>query len=154
MLFFIALRNLAARLSGRVVVAAGVALTMLGTLPFALAGSDDLTVLLLVGQLLQGVGFAATTFPVLELALASLTHAEAPAASAAFSVVQRVGAPFGVAVIAVVLQNLLRGDGDGLQAFTTTFWWVVGFALVPLVLALLLPGRPTDVVRRRLSNRR
>ncbi|WP_165978142.1 DHA2 family efflux MFS transporter permease subunit [Actinomadura darangshiensis] len=146
MTFFLLARRLAARLDGRVVVAAGVLLTMAGIAPFALAGAHGGTVLLLCGQFLQGLGFGATTFPLMLLALASLSHDEAPRGSAAFNVVQRVGAPFGVAVIAVVLQTLLDGTAapaDGLAAFSATFWWTFGLSALPLLLALLVPKAET-----------
>jgi EmrB/QacA subfamily drug resistance transporter len=142
MFFVIALRPLTTRVDGRFVIAAGIALTMLGTVPFALAGADGSTFLLLAGQFAQGVGFAATTFPVLALALANLSHDEAPHGSAAFTIVQRIGAPFGVAVVAVILQNILAsGTGDGTEAFNQTFWWVFGLSAIPLVLAFFLPGK-------------
>jgi EmrB/QacA subfamily drug resistance transporter len=139
--FIIALRNLAARSDGRIVVVGGVASTMIGILPFALADASGGTGLLLLGQFAQGLGFAASTFPVLTLALAGLSHDETPRGSAAFSVVQRVGAPFGVAVIAVILQNLLTGSTSPAAAFSETFWWTFGFGALPLALAFLLPGR-------------
>jgi MFS family permease len=142
--FVIAIRPLTARVDGRFVIAAGIALTMLGTVPFALVGAQGGTFLLLAGQFAQGLGFAATTFPVLALALANLSHDEAPHGSAAFTIVQRIGAPFGVAVVAVILQNLLAsGAGGGTAAFNATFWWVFGLSAIPLVLAFFLPGKNT-----------
>lgn len=144
MAFFVVLRGLVARLDPRLVVAGGVALSMLGTLPFALAGLHGGTAWLLAGQILQGIGFGATTFPVMTLALAGLSHSEAPRGSAAFSVVQRVGAPFGVAVIAVILQNLLDGastPSTELAAYSHTFWWAIGLSAIPLLFAAFLPGQ-------------
>jgi len=140
MVFVVAIRPLTARIDGRFVIAGGVALTMLGTVPFALVGPHGGASMLLAGQLAQGLGFAATTFPVLTLALANLSHSEAPHGSAAFTVVQRVGAPFGVAVVAVILQNLLAdGTLDDAAAFNGTFWWIFGLSAIPLVLAFFLP---------------
>ena len=81
---------------------------------------------------------------VMELALAGLSHEQAPHGSAAFSVVQRVGAPFGVAVIAVILQNLLTratSSEDALHAFNQTFWWAFGLGAIPLALAFLMPKK-------------
>jgi EmrB/QacA subfamily drug resistance transporter len=140
MLFFIVLRGLVARLDGRIVVAGGVVLTMIGILPFALAGTDGGAILLLGGQILQGIGFGAVTFPVMTLALSGLSHDEAPRGSAAFSVVQRVGAPFGVAVIAVILQQLFVGTATTAAAYAGAFWWTLGLSALPLVLALFLPS--------------
>jgi hypothetical protein len=119
-----------------------VLLTMTGILPFALADTPGGTAFLLAGQVLQGIGFGATTFPVLTLALAGLSHEEAPRGSAAFSVVQRVGAPFGVAVIAVILQSRLNdaGAATAAAAFSGAFWWALGLGAVPLLLAFFLPS--------------
>ena len=143
--FVVAVRNVAARFDSRFVIAAGVALTMIGTVPFALADARGGTAVLLTAQFAQGLGFAATTFPVMTLALSGLSHAETPRGSAAFSVVQRVGAPFGVAVVAVILQNLLDGattTTDQLAAFSGTFWWIFGLSTVPLALAFFVPSEP------------
>ena len=141
--FVVAVRNVAARIDSRFVIATGVALTMIGTVPFALADTHGDTAVLLAAQFAQGLGFAATTFPVMTLALSGLSHAETPRGSSAFSVVQRVGAPFGVAVVAVILQNLLDGattTTDQLAAFQGTFWWIFGLSTVPLVLAFFVPS--------------
>ncbi|MEV6510592.1 MDR family MFS transporter [Streptomyces sp. NPDC051642] len=143
MFFVVAVRPFAARFDSRFVIAAGVVLTMLGTVPFAVADIHGGTSLLLAAQFAQGIGFAATTFPVMTLALANLSHEETPRGSAAFSVVQRVGAPFGVAVIAVILQNRLDGAttaADGLSAFSGTFWWIFGLSAIPLLLAFFVPS--------------
>ncbi|WP_239158542.1 MDR family MFS transporter [Winogradskya humida] len=142
--FFVLARKLVAHVDGRLVVATGVLLTMAGVLPFALAGLHGGTALLLAGQFVQGIGFGAIMQPVMTLAFASLTHDEAPRASAAFSVVQRVGSPFGVAVIAVILQTMLSSaitPADGLAAFTGAFWWIFGLSAVPLLFVFLLPAR-------------
>ncbi|MET0423729.1 MAG: DHA2 family efflux MFS transporter permease subunit [Actinoplanes sp.] len=140
--FFVGARKLVAHVDGRLVVAAGVLLMMAGVLPFALAAPHGGTPLLLAGQFLQGIGFGAIMQPVMALALAGLAHDEAPRGSAAFSVVQRVGSPFGVAVIAVILQNRLTGT-DQLTAFNGAFWWVFGFSALPLLFVFFL--RPSKV---------
>jgi MFS family permease len=117
---------------------------MIGILPFTLAGATGGDVLLLAGQFLQGFGMGAVSLPVMTLAFASLSHAETPRGSAAFSVVQRVGAPFGVTVIAVILQHFLTGAttaNAALGAFSATFWWVFALSVIPLLLAFFLPGR-------------
>ncbi|MFB2598483.1 MDR family MFS transporter [Herbiconiux sp. P17] len=147
MAFILVNRRLAGRVDTRFVIAGGVVLTMLGTLPFALAGASGGDVLLLAGQFLQGFGMAAVSLPVMTLAFASLSHAETPRGSAAFNVVKQVGAPFGVTVIAVVLQHYSAGAtsaATALGAFNATFWWVLVLSAVPLVLAFLLPGAPAS----------
>jgi EmrB/QacA subfamily drug resistance transporter len=143
MLYIVLSRRLTARFDGRVVVASGVVLTMLGVVPFALADATGGSVLLLAAQLVQGIGMGAASLPLMTMAFASLSPAETPRGSAAFSIVQRVGAPFGVTVIAVVLQHYLTGattTAGALAAFNTTFWWVLALSAVPLVLAFFVPS--------------
>lgn len=145
MTFVLINRFLAGRVDTRFVIAGGVVLAMVGTLPFALAGASGGDVLLLAGQFLQGLGMAAISLPIMTLAFASLSHAETPRGSAAFNLVKQVGAPFGVTVIAVVLQSHLAGvttAAQALGAFNATFWWVLGLSAVPLLLAFLLPATP------------
>ncbi len=137
-LFLLLSRRIGTRVNGRFLVIGGTLLTMIGMVPFALAGASGDTVLLLGALLLIGIGFGATSLPLMTLAFTSLSHAEAPRGSAAFSVVQRVGAPFGVAVIAVILQTTLKHTAP-LAAFQHTFWWVFGFSAIPLLLALFIP---------------
>jgi hypothetical protein len=148
MLYFGLMRRLTANLAGRIVVGGGTVLMMIGVLPFARAGADGDTVVLLAGQLLIGVGFGASSFPVLSLALAGLSHDEAPRGGAAFSIVQRVGSPFGVAVVSVILQTMLNDAitrHERLTAFTGTFWWVFALGAIPLVVVPFLPGRAREV---------
>jgi len=148
MAFVLANRHIAGRLDTRFVIAGGVLITMLGTLPFVLAGTAGAGTLLLAGQFFQGFGMAAVSLPVMTLAFASLSHAEMPRGSAAFNVVKQVGAPFGVTVIAVVLQNNLVGAGSAagvLEGFTATFWWVFALSAIPLLLAFLIPAAPKPV---------
>jgi EmrB/QacA subfamily drug resistance transporter len=137
--------RLSKRIGTRFIVVGGILLTMLGLVPFTFAGSSGSDVLLLVAQFVQGFGLGATMLPIMTVAFASLAKAEVPRASAAFSVVQRVGAPFGVTVIAVLLQSYLSnaaaGSAQVVGAFGATFWWIFAFAAVPLVLALFLPGK-------------
>ncbi|CAN5358767.1 MDR family MFS transporter [soil metagenome] len=151
MCFILINRRLGGRIDTRLVIVGGVLLTMIGILPFLFAGTSGADVLLLLGQFLQGFGMGAVSLPVMTLAFASLSHAETPRGSAAFNVVQRVGAPFGVTVIAVVLQGYLAGAGTAGQiasAFAATFWWVFALSAVPLLLAFFLPApqRKPDAV--------
>jgi len=142
MAFVLVSRRISGRIDTRFVIVAGVLLTMIGTLPFAFAGISGSDVLLLAGQFLQGFGMAAVSLPVMTLAFASLTRDETPRGSAAFNVVKQVGAPFGVTVIAVVLQTYL-GDATSataaLSAFHATYWWIIALSSVPLLLAFFLP---------------
>ncbi|MGV8881950.1 MAG: MDR family MFS transporter [Rhodoglobus sp.] len=144
MCFILLNRVLATRVDTRIVIAGGVVLTMIGVLPFALAGATGGDILLLAGQFVQGFGLGAISIPIMTLAFTSLSDDETPRGSAAFNVVKQVGAPFGVTVIAVVLQGYASADSGSQQiltAFNATFWWVFGLSAIPLLLAFFLPGR-------------
>ncbi|MEP6480398.1 MAG: DHA2 family efflux MFS transporter permease subunit [Rhodoglobus sp.] len=143
MCFILLNRVLVTRVDTRIVIAGGVVLTMIGVLPFALAGATGGDILLLAGQFVQGFGLGAISIPIMTLAFTSLSHDETPRGSAAFNVVKQVGAPFGVTVIAVVLQGYASansGAGQILAAFNATFWWVFGLSAIPLLLAFFLPA--------------
>ncbi len=145
-LFLILMRPISKRLSQRTLVIGGTILGMVSMVPFALATASGSDVLLLAAQFVRGFGFGASLIPLTTVAFASLDRAEVPRASAAFSVVQRVGAPFGVTVVAVILQDYLAhasATAAGLAgAFNTTFWWVLAFSIVPLVFAFFVPKAP------------
>ncbi len=63
---------------------------------------------------------------------------------------QQVGGAFGAAVLVVILAgqgaaHAAAGPAGVTLAFGRTFWWCVGFTVLALAPALLLPGRPTPV---------
>jgi predicted cobalt transporter CbtA len=60
-------------------------------------------------------------------------------------IAQQVGASFGVAIVAVVLQSLLIRGAVG--AFHTAFWWAFGITVVAFIPALALPrARPAETL--------
>jgi EmrB/QacA subfamily drug resistance transporter len=146
---FILLQRRITTIDVRVVVAGGIVLSVIGLLPFTMIGADGSEPLLLIGQFIRGFGVGASSLPIMTIAFAGLSRSEIPRASSAFSIVQRVGSPFGVTVVAVILQALLSatvgaagsgGHADVVGAFGATFWWVILFSAVPLVLAFFLPS--------------
>ena len=67
-----------------------------------------------------------------------------PRATSAVRIFQQVGASFGTAVLAVILQHqaashAAAGAAGLATAFGHTFWWTVGFTALAFVPALLLP---------------
>jgi hypothetical protein len=58
-------------------------------------------------------------------------------------IAQQVGASFGVAIVAVVLQSLLAHGA--VSALHTAFWWAFGITVIAFVPALALPAaRPAE----------
>jgi EmrB/QacA subfamily drug resistance transporter len=149
--FVLANKRLSAVMPTRFIVMAGGAVTMLGILPFTMAATSGNDVLMLVGQFLVGVGGGSILLTIMTLAFADLDRSEIPRAGAAFSVVQRVGAPFGVTVVAMLLESALAHAAPTASAaagaFGQTFWWVFAFGTVPVVLAVFLPGRGAEAGR-------
>jgi hypothetical protein len=97
-------------------------------------------------------------------AFQDLEHAEIPGATSAINVVQRVAAPLGTALLAVVLQRAIAANMSGFhggiseaaalarhdpqhaapaiaEAFGTTFWFAFALTAIALVPALLLPSK-------------
>jgi EmrB/QacA subfamily drug resistance transporter len=140
--FILLQQRLLKHFSARTLIIAGLVVTTLASIPFLFAAPTGGDVLLLAAQYLRGFGSGMSLIPMSVIAFGSMARSEVPRGSAAFSVVQRVGAPFGVTVIAVLLESIgahATTASAVASAFDSTFGWVLVFSAVPLVLALLLP---------------
>jgi EmrB/QacA subfamily drug resistance transporter len=138
------------RIGSRPVSLAGVVLAAVGTVPFALAGSHTSEILLGAALFVRGAGLGAATIALMAGAFYGLPKASVPDASSATRILQQVGGAFGAAVLVVILaRQAVAHAAAGLPglvtAFGNTFWWTVGFAVLAIVPALLLPGRPQPV---------
>ncbi|HEY1276442.1 MAG TPA: MDR family MFS transporter [Thermoleophilaceae bacterium] len=127
------------RVGPRPLVFAGMVLAVLGTLPFAQVGPDTSELLLGTALVVRGAGLGAVLVPAMTAAYHDLPPEAVPRATSAVRVLQQVGASFGTAVLAVILQHQAAA-GDLAAAFGNTFWWAVGFTAVAFVPALMLPG--------------
>ncbi|RJL23879.1 hypothetical protein [Bailinhaonella thermotolerans] len=82
-------------------------------------------------------------------AIGDVAPAALPRASAANRVIMQLGASIGSAVILIVLQDRLNRLPDPLKpdpagladAYATTFWWILAFAVTAIFIALAMPGR-------------
>lgn len=145
------------RVGARPVVLAGVAVTALGALAYTRLGAHTDELLLAGSLLVWGLGVAATTVPVTAGAYVGLPPSAIPRASSALTTVQTVGASFGAALLATLLQYQLaahrsatgppapfeatgfEATGFEAAAFATTFWWIVAATALAAVPALFLP---------------
>jgi EmrB/QacA subfamily drug resistance transporter len=132
------------RIGPRLVVVTGLALTALGTLVFTQAGPATSQWLLAGSLFVRGAGLAAVTIAVMAGAFQNIPRAEVPDASSTTRIVQQVGGSFGASVLAVILAQQLLSHTAGTaaargHAFNTAFWWAIGFGLLALIPALLLP---------------
>jgi EmrB/QacA subfamily drug resistance transporter len=143
-------RTIAGRLTDRVgprpVVVAGLALTVVGTLAFALAGPAPSDWLLSASLVVRGAGLGAVTIAVMAGAFQGVPNQEVPDASTMMRIVQQVGGSFGAAVLAVILAGQLASHAAlttavRVAAFHTSFWWAIGFTVLALAPAVVLPTR-------------
>jgi EmrB/QacA subfamily drug resistance transporter len=137
------------RIGARPLVLAGMALATLGTIPYALVGPGTSELALGAALVVRGMGLGAVFVPTVAASYASLRTEEIPRATSAAQIIQQIGASFGTATLAVILQHQLSSHGpDGASglatAFGHTFWWAVGFTALALLPALFLPSAPGD----------
>jgi predicted MFS family arabinose efflux permease len=140
--------DLTDRVGARRLVLPGIALTGLATAPFALAGDQTSQLVLAAALVVRGASLGAVTFPVMAVAYQGLRQDQIPHASSATRIMQQVGGAFGAAILAVILQQQVAGQtaagGELAVAFDHAFWWTVGFTLLALFPALLLPQYASD----------
>ena len=139
------------RVSPRPIVLVGMALATVGTIPYAQVGPETSELALGASLVIRGAGLGAVFVPALTVAYRGLRREAIPRATSTVRIFQQIGASFGTAVLAVILQNqtavhAAAGSAGLATAFAHTFWWTVGFTALALVPALLLPhGRPASV---------
>jgi EmrB/QacA subfamily drug resistance transporter len=134
--------RLADRIAPRPIVLVGMVLATLGTLPYALVGPGTSELALGFALVLRGAGLGAVLVPAMTAGYRDLAPAAIPRATSAARSIQQVGASFGTAVLAVILQHAAAGHALP-TAFGHAFWWALGFTALALVPALLLPGQAT-----------
>jgi EmrB/QacA subfamily drug resistance transporter len=136
--------NLTDRIGPRPVVITGLLLTALGTLAFTQAGPATSPWLLAGSLFIRGAGLAPVTIAVMAGAFQGVPPEDVPDASSTTRIVQQVGGSFGAAALAVILTHQLGHVPATAvatsQAFTTAFWWAIGFGVLALIPAVLLPG--------------
>ncbi len=131
------------RFGARAVTIAAFLLAAVATVPFALAGPGTSLWWLGAVLLVRGLGIGAVLIPPMSIAYQDVQPAGIPHATMSTRIVQQVGASFGTAIVAVVLQSRLGHDAAG--AFQGAFWWAVGIAVAAVVPAVALPaGKPTS----------
>jgi EmrB/QacA subfamily drug resistance transporter len=139
------------RIGPRLVVVAGLLLTIAGTIAFTQAGPATSEWLLAASLLVRGAGLAGVTIAVMAGAFQGVPKEQVPDASSTTRIVLQVGGSFGAAVLAVILAHQL-GHGAATAAgyapaFNTAFWWSIGFSVLALVPAFLLPGAAAEKTR-------
>jgi EmrB/QacA subfamily drug resistance transporter len=130
--------RLVARLGARLVTVAAFLVTAAATVPFAFAGPHAGLWLLSAVLLIRGFGIGIVLVPPMSVAYRDIPPAGIPHATMNTRIAQQVGASFGIAIVAVVLQSLLARGAAG--AFHGAFWWAAGISVAALIPALALPA--------------
>ncbi|MDL4816505.1 MDR family MFS transporter [Actinomadura opuntiae] len=132
-----AVGGLVDRFGARAVTVAGFLLAAVATVPFALAGPGTSLWWLGAVLLVRGLGVGTVLIPPMSVAYQDVRPAGIPHATMNTRIAQQVGASFGTAIVAVVLQSLLVHGAIG--AFQGAFWWAIGIAVAAVIPAIALP---------------
>jgi MFS family permease len=131
------------RVSARPIILAGLALTAAATFAYTQIGAHTSVALLSAAALISGAGIGTALVPAMTGAYTGLSPQAIPRATSSIRIFQQLGGSFGIAILAVVLQQQAAGraTATGLaQAFGHTFWWALAFIALALLPTLLLPG--------------
>jgi EmrB/QacA subfamily drug resistance transporter len=132
------------RFGCRAVVASGVLLTVLGTLPFVWMTQRGLTTAgVEVGLLLRGAGQGAIGIPTVSAAYASVPKEKLSFATTAVNIVQRLGGPMATIVVALAVTTAAAHAVGG-SAFLIPFLALMSIQLLALGCAVRLPARIGD----------
>lgn len=124
----------------RTLVVCGIALILVGTVPFTQLGHDLPHAVVVAALVVRGTGMAMIGAPVMNIVYSRIEPAHLPRAASALNLLNTVGGSVGTAALAVVLQDRLTARGaDVSQAFADTFWWVSALCLLAAAGASRLP---------------
>jgi EmrB/QacA subfamily drug resistance transporter len=133
--------RLSERFGARAISGTGAALSLIGTIPFALAGADTALGWLCLALLVRGFGGGSITIPSAAAAYASVPRESLGHATTAINICQRFGGPVGTTGLATCLQFGLSRTAVPAQAYAAAFWVLAGIATAALLSAARLPGR-------------
>jgi len=121
-----------------IVASAGLIVTALSTVPFALLPADTNLVGVEALQVVRGIGLALAGQPAISAAFATVKRHQLPDATSQINILSRVGGALGSALFVVILTQGLAPDARGAattDAFHTTFWWLTVAAVAALLAA-------------------
>ncbi|MDI4649740.1 MDR family MFS transporter [Cohnella hashimotonis] len=135
--------GLADRMGSRNIVLLSLAVTAIGTIPFALAGADTNHVLLAVAQFVRGAALNGIFIPIMVSAYTGLSKQQIPHASISTRIFQTIGGAFGSAILATVIDHQIRssavaGMNAVAHAYQAAFWWSFGFTVLAVIPAFML----------------
>jgi MFS family permease len=138
--------RLSERFGARAISGTGAALSLIGTIPFALARTDTPVAVLCVALLIRGFGGGSITIPSAAAAYASVPRESLGHATTAINICQRFGGPAGTTGLAICLQIAEARTPIPAQAYAIAFWLLAGMAAAALLAASHLPGRARQLM--------
>jgi len=141
--------RLADRLPPRPIALVGLALSGGASLVYTQLGAHTSQLLIAATLVASGAGIGAVLVPVMAASVRGLNSHAIPRATTASRIFLQLGGSLGAAVVLIVLSRQIAGrvtptgrpsSADLAAAFGHTFWWVLAFAALAAVPALLLPG--------------
>jgi MFS family permease len=134
--------KLADRGSSRPIILTGLALIAAATLVYTQIDAHTSVVLLSAAALVAGAGIGAALVPAMTGVYKDLSQDAVPRATTSVRIFQQLGGSFGIAILAVVLQQHAAATADLAQAFGDTFRWALAFIAIAFVPTVLLPRSP------------
>lgn len=136
--------RLADQIGSRLIVIISLVVAMVGTIPFAFAGSNTNQILLAGSLLIRGAGLGGLVIPIMASAYIGLNRDQVPHASIAIRIFQTIGGAFGSAILATVIQHQLSNNSISsvnttASAYNIAFWWAIGFTVISIIPAIFLP---------------
>ncbi|HEX8856834.1 MAG TPA: MDR family MFS transporter [Thermoleophilaceae bacterium] len=133
------------RVSARPMILVGLVLAATATFAYTQIGAHTSVSLLSVAAFVSGAGIGAALVPAMTGVYKGLRDEAVPRATSSIRIFQQLGGSFGIAILAVVLQQeaAARNTTAGLAgAFGQTFWWTLAFIALALVATLMAPAEP------------
>lgn len=130
------------RLGGGRTAFTGAAVSAAAAVPFVLISAETSYAVIATAMLISGFGAGLSVMPAMTTAFRALGQQKINHASPQLNMMQRLGGSLATAVFVGVLQNGLdeadSSPADRMSAFTVTFWWSLGAAVLAAVAALSL----------------
>jgi EmrB/QacA subfamily drug resistance transporter len=136
--------RLSDRLDARRIIVAGLALAATATFVYTQIDAHTSLVMLSTAALMSGLGIGAALVPAMTGVYAGLGRDAVPRATTSVRIFQQLGGSFGIAILAVVLQQQATGAATAsalAAAYGHTFRWALGFTALAALATLFLPAR-------------
>lgn len=132
-------RKLMAKIGGGATIVLGIALTLVGTVPFVMLTADSSYLLLCAAMVVRGIGTGLTIVPAMTRAFQSIPGRSIPDAAPQLNLLQRIGGTFAAALVTMALhREAVLAGGLVPHAFSQACVWVLVTSATALVPAFAL----------------